>query len=175
MCQGLSVLDIKKSVEKCIYVTAIDPPCVYGLTSMILLKVARLLPNPGGLWWEVTLVDLASLFIMFVRIVYGIGNILKVVFSSEWRKCQPFDSCIMMALLFLTPIYAECAMWIWSETMPSLYVVSYPFAYFCFWVYVYMPLELGRYDVLCSTFLSPMIIGIQWPSWCGRRKVWLGW
>ena len=113
-----------------IWVRMLQPStCLCGLTWMILLKVSWLLPNLEVYGERVTLVDLASLSIVSLRVFIEMATISKVVFLVHlWgANYQPFDNCVMMALLFLAPVYAEYVMWIWSATMHSLYVFLYSF------------------------------------------------
>lgn len=80
---------------------------------MILLKVYGLLPNLEVYGERVTLVDLASLSIMLLRVFVEMATISKWCLVHLWgAKYQPIDTCVMMALLFLAPVYAEFAMWI---------------------------------------------------------------
>lgn len=103
--------------------------CLCGLTWMILLKVSWLLPNLEVYGERVTLMDLASLSIVLLRVFIEMATISKVVFLVHlWgANYQPFDNCVLMALLFLAPVYAEYVMWIWSATMHLLYVFLYSF------------------------------------------------
>lgn len=104
------------------------PRVLCGLTWMILLKVSGLLPNLEVYGERLTLVDLASLSIMLLRVFMEMARISKWCLVHLWgAKYQPIDTCVMMALLFLAPVYAEFAMWIWSVTSPLLYVYLYFF------------------------------------------------
>lgn len=97
-----------------------------GLTWMILLKVSGLLPNLEVYGERLTLVDLASVSIVLLRVFMEMARISKWCLVHLWgAKYQPIDTCVMMALLFLAPVYAEFAMWIWSVTSPLLYVYLY--------------------------------------------------
>lgn len=108
-----------------------SPPRVLcGLTWMILLKVSGLLPNLEVYGERLTLVDLASLSIVLMPVFIEMATISKWCLVHLWgAKYQPIDTCVMMALLFLAPVYAEFAMWIWSVTSPLLYVFLPPFIF----------------------------------------------
>ena len=94
-----------------------------------------------------TLVDLASLSIMLLRVFMEMATISKWCLVHLWgAKCTPFDTCVLMALLFLAPVYAEYAMWIWSATSPLLYVLYF---------FVALSLSLSRNLVY---FISTCII-----------------
>lgn len=110
-----------------------------GLTWVILLKVSWLMPNLEVYGERVPLVDLASLSIMLLPVFMEMPRISEWCLVHLWgARCQPFDTCIKWwPYLFLEPICAEYAMWIWSETMHLLYVFPSLYFFHFYWSYIW--------------------------------------
>lgn len=112
--------------------------CPCGLTWMILLKVSWLLPNLEFCGERGPIGGFGESFYNVNACFNGNGNNLKVVFCSSVRGEVSSSLWYMFhdGLTFLDPVYAEYVMWIWSVTLPLLYVVPYlltPLFGFLYW------------------------------------------
>ena len=78
--------------------------CLYGLTWIILLKVSWLLPNLEVCRERVSLVDLASLSIMLLRVLMEMATISKWCLVHLWgaKYHHPFDTLSWWPYCFWT-------------------------------------------------------------------------